>query len=497
MTQRREGAKSVVFLLHFGLPFSPNFAATVGFSPILKAVLKGYPSSLPLVSTHFGRYNRMIFTYWFIIIGLLLILLALGASTLKRLPLSTSMLYLLAGVALGPYGANLIQLDLFRDAEWLERLTEVVVIISLFSAGLKLRTPLINGRWRLPVRLAFVSMVITVLGIAAVGYWALGLSLGAAILLGAILAPTDPVLASDVQVRAATDQDRLRFGLTGEAGLNDGSAFPFVMLGLGLLGLHEIGEFGWRWFLVDGLWAVFGGFGSGWLWGTLIGYLMLYIRRTKHETLGADDFLALGLIAFSYGFALLIYTYGFLAVFAAGLALRRLERHVGNDDAPAEVKLVATESEKEELEAAPEEMPAYMAQAVLGFSEQLERIGTVAVVVLLGAMLTPDLLSWHALWFVPLLFLVIRPGAVLLTLFRTSRSLSQHHLIAWFGVRGLGSVYYLAYAIVHDLPEELATTIAGLVFPVIVASIVIHGISVTPLMDWYGARPTPPDETVA
>ena len=115
------------------------------------------------------------------------------------------------------------------------------MLISLFTAGFKLKLPWQDRRWRVPVRLATVSMVLTVGGLALAGVFLLGLPLGAAVLLGAILAPTDPVLASDVQVANADDRDRLRFGLTAEGGLNDGTAFPFVMLGLGLLGLHDLG----------------------------------------------------------------------------------------------------------------------------------------------------------------------------------------------------------------------------------------------------------------
>ena len=121
--------------------------------------------------------------------------------------------------------------------------------------------------------------------------------LGAAILLGGLLAPTDPVLAADVQVEHPGDRDRLRFSLTGEAALNDGSAFPFVMLGLGLLGLHELGAFGWRWLAFDVVWAVRGGLAIGWLLGMLVGRLVLYLRRTHKEAVGLDDFLGLGLIA--------------------------------------------------------------------------------------------------------------------------------------------------------------------------------------------------------
>ena len=170
------------------------------------------------------------FTTWFIVAGILLIGMALAGSALKRVPLSASMFYLASGAALGPWGAGLLRVDVVEDASIVERLTEIAVIISLFTAGLKLRLPAFDRRWRAPVLLATLAMVLSVAGIAAVAVVALGLSLGAAVLLGALLAPTDPVLASDVQVSHEHDAEPVRFSLTGEAGLNDGAAFPFVML---------------------------------------------------------------------------------------------------------------------------------------------------------------------------------------------------------------------------------------------------------------------------
>ena len=194
-----------------------------------------------------------------LIIGLLLVVMTMGSSYLSRLPLNAAMLYLGVGVAVGPMGLDLLRLDALENTVMLERLTEIAVLISLFTAGMKLELPLRDRRWRIPLQLATVSMIVTVVVVAAIGVYGLGLSPGAAILLGAILAPTDPVLASDVQVSNRGDRDRLRFGLTGEGGLNDGTAFPFVMLGLGLLGVHELGEAAWRWWTVDVVWAISGG----------------------------------------------------------------------------------------------------------------------------------------------------------------------------------------------------------------------------------------------
>jgi NhaP-type Na+/H+ or K+/H+ antiporter len=267
------------------------------------------------------------------------------------------------------------------------------------------------------------------------------------------------------------------------------------MLGLGLLGLHELGGYGWRWLAIDVLWAGAGGLAVGWLLGMLVGRLVLYLRREHKEAVGLDDFLGLGLIALAYGAALLLHTYGFLAVFAAGLALRRIEMQSSAEpdiapapalqpgDSPEHAALLATD---------PEHAPAYMAQAVLGFNEQLERIGEVAVVVLVGAMLSASRLPAGAIWFIPLLFLVIRPISVWTVMLGSRSTGIQRRLIAWFGIRGVGSVYYLAYAAQHGLDPTLAERIAALVLSVVAVSILVHGISVTPLMRRYQRKQAGP-----
>lgn len=428
-------------------------------------------------------------TLWFIIVGVLLIVAVVTRSFAERLSLSMPMFYLGVGVALGPLGLNLITLDAVQGSWYLERLTEVAVILSLFSAGLKLSPALTDRRWRVPVRLAFTSMTVTVVLIAAAGIWLLDLSPGAAILLGAVLAPTDPVLASDVQVKHPGDRDRLRFSLTGEAGLNDGTAFPFVMLGLGLLGLHELGAFGWRWLAVDVVWATFAGLGVGGILGWLISHLVIYLRTRHREAVGLDEFLSLGLIALAYGLALALHGYGFLAVFAAGLALRRVERQAGIATT-AEVENAAAEGQRVEIATDPKTAPAYMAEAVLGFNEKIEHIGEFVVMVFVGAVLYPYLLAlapaqW---WIIPLLFLAIRPAAVVIGLAGAGQKNLQTPLISWFGIRGLGSIYYLAYAIQHGLPFETAEPLTAVVLTVVTVSVVAHGLSVPSMMRWYRER---------
>ena len=431
----------------------------------------------------------MPFALWFVVAGVVLTLMALAATSLRRLPLSSAQLYLLIGLAIGPLGIGLLVVDPIEQAKPLEILTEIAVILSLFAAGLKLRTPLSDPHWRLPLRLATVSMTLTVAGIAALSHYGLGLPWGAAILLGGVLAPTDPVLASDVQIENPDDTDRLRFSLTGEAGFNDGAAFPFIMLGLGLMGLPPGDGFSLgHWLGVDVAWAVVGGLGIGALLGLAVGRLVVYLRRTHKEAVGTDDFLALGLVALSYGVALLASSYAFLAVFAAGLALRYEERRSTGDKPAEEVEAMAQQGEAEEVAVDADAAPAYMASAVLGFSEQLERIGAVALVVLVGALAHRAEWTVDALWFVPAVLLVVRPAAVAVGLLGSETSRVQRALIAWFGVRGIGSVYYLMFAETHGLFDGFAERLLGLVLVTIVASVVVHGVSVTPLMRWYGRR---------
>ena len=426
------------------------------------------------------------FTLACIVAGALLIAMTLGGSFIARLPLSAAMLYLGVGVAVSPVGLGLLKLDAMKNTVLLERLTEVAVLVSLFTCGMKLEFRFKDRRWRVPVQLATVSMLLTVAAVTALGVYALHLPLGAAVLLGAILAPTDPVLASDVQVANPGDRDRLRFGLTGEGGLNDGTAFPLVMLGLGLLGLHELGEGGWRWWAVDVLWAVAGGLALGWLLGTLVGRAILYLRMRHREALGSDEFIALGLIGLTYGLALLSHTYGFLAVFAAGLALRRIdEPHVRPQVQAADPGEALSPAEQE---ASGAEAPAHMMRAVERFNSQLESFAEVAIVLAVGVLVATTRFRAEVLWFIPLLFLVVRPVAVYVGLLGTPVKGSQRRLMGWFGIRGIGSLYYLLYAINHDIERALAHQLLSITLAVIVASVVAHGVSVTPLMKRYEAR---------
>ena len=428
----------------------------------------------------------MKFEGWYLVLGILMLAVTFLDRLVKRLPITTTIVYLAVGIILGPIGFNVASIHPLEGSTFLERITEIAVIVSLFTAGLKLRAPLTDTRWKLPVRLAFVSMALTVGLIASFAILFLDLPVAESILLGAILAPTDPVLASDVQLEHPHHRDRLRFSLTAEAGLNDGTAFPFVMLGLGLLGLHELGQGGWRWFCVDLIWAVGAGLGIGGLLGTIVGKFLVHLRNKHEETMGRDEFICLGLIGISYGAALFLHAYGFLAVFAAGLALRHIELR-STSSAPRGV--VQSQSDPDESPAyAPDDTPRQMARGVLGANEQLERILEIGLVLMLGSMLSRDFLTRESLWLALAVFLVIRPLAVVTGTISTNATKVQKTLLGWFGIRGIGSLYYLMYAIQHGLSDELSHRLIGLVLCVITISIFVHGVSATPIMNFYERR---------
>lgn len=426
--------------------------------------------------------------YWFLLVGGLLLAMGLTSSILKRLPITPAIIYLAVGILVGPTVLGVLHFNPLKDSALLEVLTEVVVLISLFSAGVKMPVPFSLVRWRTPILLASVSMAISVGMVAAFAYYALGLPLGAGVLLGAIVAPTDPVLATDVQSRHLGDRDQLRFTLTCEAGMNDGSAFPFVMLGMGLLGLHEIGDYGLQWILVDMLWATLSGIVIGVVAGVALARLGWKLRELhKHDLM--DDFLGLGLIGVVYGLSLLVHAWGFLAVFFAAVALRQTELKLANNTKYSRDSRSLQEIRRTDLNPNPDlEAPPTVSAGSLVFKEQLERLSEVMLILLIGGTLFHNSWSWRAISLALFLFVVARPLSVLIGLAGTRTPWRIRGMTGWFGVRGIGSLYYLMYAIQHGLPEPLALDLIQLTLIVVTLSIVVHGISVKPLMSRFWRR---------
>ncbi|MGN6831252.1 cation:proton antiporter [Paucibacter sp. M5-1] len=423
--------------------------------------------------------------FWSLFVGVLLITMVLAGTLLGRLPLSSAMVYLGLGCVLGPDGIDVLRPDPQAHAGALMHLTELGLLISLFAVGLRLGVPLRDRRWRLPLRLAFVSMSAMVLMVTLIGVWLLELPLGAAVLLGAILAPTDPVLASDLPSDAGTDPERLGFSLAGEGGLNDGAAFPFVMLGLGLLGLHELGDGGWRWWTLDLLWATLGGIAIGAALGAATGWLVVYLRSRHHEAIGLDVFLGLGLLGLANGLALLSHSSGFLAVFAAGMALQRVRERPRPESRPLAPPLDSAGHSYDTLATHPHHASATMRDAVQAFNTQLEKLAELTLVLLVGAMLAYAKPLPAAWWFVPLMILLLRPLSALGATLGEGLTAPLRGMIGWFGIRGIGSVFYLLYALDAGVSGEVADILLSLTLWTVVASIVAHGVTAQPLMQTY------------
>ena len=447
----------------------------------------------------------MDFLGWMALAGGLLLIMALSSATLRNLPISTSAIYLALGVAIGPAGFGLLRIDLRDEVGWFERLTEFAVIVALFVGGLKLRLPLRDPAWIAAWRLGGPIMLATILGVAACALFLLDLPLATALILAAVLAPTDPVLAGTVKVSSAGDHDRMRYALSGEAGLNDGMAFPFVILGLLLAEHGHVGEWTLPWALHRLLWAVPAGLVLGFLLGRGVGRLAIWLRSRQKDTGAPSDFLALALIALSYVGAETIGAWGFLATFAAGVGLRHAELHVSREtphpemagrppqespestDAPVphppSEELVGANVQAEELKE-PAVAAGVLVAETISFGDTAERLLEVLLVVLVGILLARH---WDpsAIPLAAALFLLIRPLATQLLLIGTPTSISQRWLMGWFGIRGIGSLYYLSYVLAHGQSTAMAEDLTNLTISTVALSILVHGVTAAPLIARY------------
>lgn len=394
--------------------------------------------------------------------GALILLVAWLPMLLSRLPLSLPMFCVAVGA--GAFGLWVEDVPSpLRYPGTAERLTELVVIVSLTGAGLKLDRPFGLRSWSMTWRLLGVAMPITIAAIAGLGHWMLGFGLASALLLGASLAPTDPVLAADVQVGPpkSGEEDEVRFTLTAEAGLNDGLAFPFVNLAVALAVSAATGD-AWftHWLLVDVAWKLAAGITVGWVMGRALGGLMFQLPKRARLAKTGDGFVALGVTFLAYGVTELAHGYGFLAVFVAALAIRDAERD-----------------------------NAYH-QQLHDFAEQTERLLMMVLLVLFGGALAGGLLTpltWDGAVAAALFVFVVRPAAGMVSLTGSPYPLRERAALAFFGIRGLGSFYYLAYALNETSFAEAEELWALLGFTVLL-SVMLHGTTVTPAMNHLDHR---------
>lgn len=281
--------------------------------------------------------------------------------------------------------------------------------------------------------------------------------------------------------------------------MNDGSAFPFVVFGLSWLEAGSLDGWvgAWAWWRLA--WAVPAGLWLGYAFGRLIGRLGITLRQHTRDLHAPSDFLCLAVIALAYAGAEAIGAWGFLAVFAAGVGVRHAERRSaepapgaarsgagGADGQPPSEHVVPDRPDPQDL-ANPTVAAGVLVGETLVFGETLERLLEVVLVVLVGILLAPHA-SPVGMAVAAALFLVIRPAAVGIALARSSLSRRQHWLLGWFGIRGIGSLYYLAYALGHGLDGPDALLACDVVVTVVAASIVVHGVTGQPLVDWYESR---------
>jgi NhaP-type Na+/H+ or K+/H+ antiporter len=395
----------------------------------------------------------------FLGVGVATLAAALLPRLLGRLPISMPMVFLAGGSLVFTVLPDLPDPSPTAHPDIALHLTEICVIVALMGAGLALNRPLGLRRWATTWRLLAIAMPLSMLAVGLLGWAALGLGVASAVLLAAALAPTDPVLATEVQVSEPDDEpdandDETRFALTSEAGLNDGLAFPFTMaaIAISLVGVAPGGWLG-EWVVVDVVWRIAVGTLIGLALGWLLGKLFFASHRFTIAA-RAEGFVALAATFLAYGAAELAEGYGFIAVFVCACAIRASER-------------------------------THEYHAVLHkFVEQAERLLTVAVVVLLGGAIARGLFAevgWIEITVALAFLLLIRPIAGWVALSRGTTGRRDRAVIAFFGVRGIGSFFYIAYALGHgDFPG--ADRLWAIVSLVVVGSILLHGVAATPVM---------------
>ncbi len=388
----------------------------------------------------------MTYEIFLLVLGLCVIAAVTLPRHLNRRAVSLPALQVMAGAALFGLVPALPDVDLERDVHITERLSEMVVIVSLTGAGLMIDRAPGWKAWGPTWRLLAICMPLSIAATALLGWAAVGFAPAAALLLGAVLAPTDPVLASDVQVSGPNQGDvgEVPVALTGEAGLNDALAFPFVNAAIAMV---AGGAWFGGWLLDDVVLKLGIGLLAGWVCGKVFGWLMFdrfvdTCLRSRGEAIAV-----IGGTLVVYGVTELAHGYGFLAVFVAAVTLRQRE----------------PEHEHHE--------------ALHSAAEAVENLGSALVLLLVGGAIAGGALAplgWREVAVGVIAVALIRPLTGWVSLLGTDLRRRQRWLTASFGIRGVGTVYYLAHADVVADFEHLDRVWAIVVFTICL-SLVVHG----------------------
>jgi len=389
--------------------------------------------------------------------GILIALVAWLPLALKRLPLSLPIVCIALGAALFSLPQVTLRPLPILYPDIAERFSEFVVIIALMGAGLKIDRVFAWRRWSITWRLLAITMPLGIVAITLIAAWGMDLPWAVALLLAASLAPTDPVLAADVQVGPpkSGEEDEVRFGLTSEAGLNDGLAFPVVHLAIILITVAGTSD-PWftEWLSYRVLWETAVGIGTGWVIGRLFGWLTFHVPAETKLAKTGDGLIALAATFVSYGVSEIGHAYGFLTVFVTALSFRHAHRdHKFQRD-------------------------------MHDVTEQIERLAMMVLLLLFGGALVSGLLSavtWVDAVVALIILLIVRPVTGMIGLIGYRADLGEKITLAFFGIRGVGSIYYLAYGLNH-VDVAGADRLWGLVGLVITLSILLHGLTVTPVM---------------
>ncbi len=391
-------------------------------------------------------------------LGAMILVIAWVPILLKKLPLSLPIVCVGIGVILfsfPPFSSWAPHPD--KTPTLVERATELIVIVSLMGGGLKIERAVGWRSWNVTWRLLGIAMPLTILLVMLLGYQLLGLGLATSLLLAGSLAPTDPVLAGDVQIEhdETEEEAEAKFALTSEAGLNDALAFPFIHLAIAIAAAGSLtGEVLGEWMLSDVLWKLGAGLVLGTAFGWLVGYIIYHLPAGTSLSRTADGFIALGATLVVYTATEFAHGYGFLAVFVAGLMIRRAAQ--GHD----------------------------FNKRLHDFADESERLLMMLLLLLFGGMLAAGLLNgigWEEITFAAIMLLVVRPLAGWISLIGVKRPRLELAIISFFGIRGLGSVYYLSYGFNHAAFRS-EYSLWGTLGLVIAASIVMHGVLVTPAL---------------